>query len=77
MRNLGTNFMPGEPVFVPRETKSAEGDGWLLAVWYDAERNRSEMIVLDAQDFAREPIARVKLQHRVPWGFHGNWVPAQ
>jgi len=33
------------------------------------------MVVLDAQDFARKPIARVKLQHRVPWGFHGNWCP--
>ena len=68
--------MPGEPVFVPRSKSSGEDDGWLLAVWYDAERNRSEMVVLDAHDFARKPIARVKLQHRVPWGFHGNWVPA-
>jgi len=73
---LGAGFMPGEPVFVPRGEKSAEDDGWVLAVWFDSERNRSEMVVLDAQDFARKPIARVKLQHRVPWGFHGNWVPA-
>jgi carotenoid cleavage dioxygenase-like enzyme len=77
MHSLGDNFMPGEPVFVPRDEKSGEDDGWLLAVWYDSERNRSEMVVLDAQDFARKPIARVKLQHRVPWGFHGNWVPAR
>jgi carotenoid cleavage dioxygenase-like enzyme len=75
--SLGNNFMPGEPVFVPRSKSSGEDDGWILAVWYDAERNRSEMVVLDAHDFARRPIARVKLQHRVPWGFHGNWVPAR
>lgn len=73
---LGAGFLPGEPVFVPRNKKSAEDDGWLLAVWYDEQKNRSEMVVLDAQDFARKTVARVKLQHRVPWGFHGNWVPA-
>jgi len=62
---------------LPRGEKSAEDDGWVLAVWYDGERSRCEMVVLDPQDFARKPIARVKLQHRMPWGFHGNWVPAQ
>jgi len=75
--DLGKNFAPGEPVFVPRNQNSAEDDGWVLAVWYDEALNRSEMVVLDAQNFAGKPVARVKLQHRVPWGFHGNWVPAQ
>jgi carotenoid cleavage dioxygenase len=64
-------------VFVPRSASSAEDDGYVLAVWYDPELNRSEMVVHAAQDFAGKPVARVKLQHRVPFGFHGNWVPAQ
>jgi carotenoid cleavage dioxygenase len=70
-------MQPSEPVFVPRSAGAAEDDGWVLAVWYDPALNRSELIVLAAQDFAGEPVARVKLQHRVPFGFHGNWVPAQ
>jgi carotenoid cleavage dioxygenase-like enzyme len=74
-QSLGANFAPGEAVFVPRGSASAEDEGWVLAVWYDENLNRSEMVVLDAQDFAGKPVARVKLQHRVPWGFHGNWVP--
>jgi carotenoid cleavage dioxygenase-like enzyme len=49
----------------------------VLAVWYDEQLNRSELVVLDAQHFTAAPVARIKLQHRVPWGFHGNWVPAQ
>ena len=77
IQDLGKNFTPGEPVFVPRTVQASEDDGWVSAVWYDEERNRSEMIVLDARNFVGVPIARVKLQHRVPWGFHGNWVPAQ
>src|SRR5580692_8629121 len=77
VHELGKNFAPGEPVFVPRNAKSSEDDGWVLAVWYDEALNRSELVVLDAQNFAGAPVARIKLQHRVPWGFHGNWVRAQ
>jgi carotenoid cleavage dioxygenase len=62
-------------VFVPRSNASAEDDGWVLAVWYDPARNASELGVIDAQNFAARPVARVKLQHRVPFGFHGNWAP--
>jgi carotenoid cleavage dioxygenase-like enzyme len=77
VQDLGKNLAAGEPLFVPRNAKSPEDDGWVIAGWYDQARDRSEMIVLDAQNFAGAPVARVKLQHRVPWGFHGNWVPAQ
>jgi carotenoid cleavage dioxygenase len=71
----GSEMAPGEPVFVPRANSKSEDDGWVLAVWYDPKRNASELAVLDAHSFAKPPVARVKLQHRVPFGFHGNWVP--
>ncbi len=73
----GHDMKPGEPVFVPRTAGAAEDDGYVLATWYDPALNRSELIVLAAQNFSGAPVARVKLQHRVPFGFHGNWVPAQ
>lgn len=63
-----------EPVFVPRGPQAAEGDGWLLAVaWRGAER-RSDLLVLDTDGIDRGPVATVRLGHRVPFGFHGNWV---
>ena len=43
---------------MPRNAKSSEDDGWVLAVWYDEQLNRSEMVVLDAQNFAGAPVAR-------------------
>jgi carotenoid cleavage dioxygenase-like enzyme len=31
--------------------------------------------VLDAEDLGRGEVARITLPQRVPFGFHGNWVP--
>jgi carotenoid cleavage dioxygenase-like enzyme len=46
-----------------------------LSVWYDGNSDRSELVIQDAADFTAKPVARVKVSHRVPFGFHGNWVP--
>ena len=35
----------------------------------------AELVVLDGEDLAVEPVARIHLPQRVPDGFHGNWVP--
>ena len=55
---------------------AAEGDGWLLAVIWRGAENRSDLAVFDATEIERGPIALVELPHRVPFGFHGNWVGA-
>ena len=66
---------PGEPVFVPRPGSTAEGDGVLLSLVLDARANRSFLVVLDATTL--EEIARATLPHAVPYGFHGEHVPAR
>jgi carotenoid cleavage dioxygenase len=63
----------GEVVFAPGGP--GEGEGWLLAFAYDQGTDRSHLIVLDATDVAAGPVARVRLPVRVPYGFHGAWVP--
>lgn len=64
-----------EPVFVPRDEGSAEGDGWLLAVVWREDERRSDLLVLDATDLPAGPVAVARLPHRVPFGFHGTWRP--
>ena len=64
----------GEPIFVPRAPGAGEGDGFLLVVVYRGEAKRSDLLVLDAQNVDRPPLATVMLSHRVPFGFHGNWA---
>jgi carotenoid cleavage dioxygenase len=73
--DFGPGRAAGEAVFVPRAADAAEDDGWLLSLVYDAATDRSDLVILSAQDFAGEPVATVHLPQRVPFGFHGNWVP--
>ena len=75
VHELGAARSPGEGLFVPARSKAAEDEGYLLAYVYDAEANGSELLVLDAQSFSAEPLARVSLPQRVPAGFHGSWIP--
>ena len=80
-KRLGHYMLPAgdtisEPVFVPRGADAAEADGWLLAVVWRARENRSDLAVFNATDVAAGPVALVQLGHRVPDGFHGNWVDA-
>ena len=56
---------------------SNEDDGWLInAVHYD-DRNACDVVVIDARDVAAGPVATVRLPHRMPFGFHANWFPAE
>tara|TARA_R110002072_G_scaffold1780_10_gene14809 strand:- start:33780 stop:35102 length:1323 start_codon:yes stop_codon:yes gene_type:complete len=64
-----------EPVFVPRDTGTAEDDGWLLVCVYRKQTNTSELRILDAGDISAEPCATIKLGSRIPAGFHGAWLP--
>ena len=64
-----------EPVFVPASDDADEDEGWILAYVHDAKRNQADVVILDAQNFSAPPIATISLPVRVPYGFHGNWVP--
>jgi carotenoid cleavage dioxygenase len=73
--DFGAGHMPSEFVFVPAAGAAAEDDGWLMGYVYDATRDASDLVVLDARNVAAAPVATVHLPQRVPFGFHGSWVP--
>ena len=73
-QRLGTGKRVGEFVFVPHAPQAAEDDGLLMGFVYEASRDRSDLVILDAA--SRETIAVIHLPLRVPDGFHGNWAPA-
>jgi carotenoid cleavage dioxygenase len=75
MHDHGPGRGSGEPCFVPREGAIEEDDGWLISFVYDATKDSSDLVVLDARDLSEAPVARVLLPQRVPFGFHGDFVP--
>jgi carotenoid cleavage dioxygenase-like enzyme len=73
--DVGPGRAAGEPVFVATPSGTSEDDGWLLSVVYDAGRDASDVIIVDATSFAAAPVATIHLPRRVPFGFHGAWIP--
>uniref|UniRef100_A0A7S2Q986 Dioxygenase n=1 Tax=Zooxanthella nutricula TaxID=1333877 RepID=A0A7S2Q986_9DINO len=65
-----------EAVFVPRPGGAEEDDGWLVVFTYDEADDRSELRIIDARDFSGPPAARILMPQRVPYGFHGTFVPS-
>ena len=47
-----------------------------MAFVFDPRVDRSALVVLEAQDVAKGPIAQVPLPVRVPYGFHGTFMEA-
>jgi carotenoid cleavage dioxygenase-like enzyme len=70
--DFGAGSATGEGVFVP--AGRGEDEGYLLSFVYDEARNGSRLVILDAHDFAKKPLAEITLPQRVPFGFHGNWI---
>jgi carotenoid cleavage dioxygenase len=74
-------FFAGEAVslqegcFVPRGANAPEGDGWLVGVASNYERQASDLIVADAERMER--LATVRLPFRLRSGTHGIWVGAE
>jgi carotenoid cleavage dioxygenase-like enzyme len=76
VHDFGPGRHPGEFVFVPKSPASREQEGWLMGLVVDLPKRRTELAILDCEDFEGSPAAVVHLPHRVPPGFHGNWIPA-
>jgi carotenoid cleavage dioxygenase-like enzyme len=75
VHDFGGDTAVSEGVFVPAGPDAAEDEGYVMAFVYDIATDASEYVILNAQDFAGEPVARIALPQRVPNGFHGSWLP--
>jgi len=67
----------GEPVFVPKTNSldAPEDEGWVISQLYNCKEHQTQYVILDAQNISAGPIARVKLAHHTPYGFHGTFTP--
>jgi 8'-apo-carotenoid 13,14-cleaving dioxygenase len=76
VHEFGANHIPGEFVFVPKAGAVGEDDGWLLGYVVNIEAQTTDLVILDAAHFEGTPQAIVHIPHRIPPGFHGNWIAA-
>jgi carotenoid cleavage dioxygenase len=75
--DFGRGRLPGEFVFVPAHAAAAEEEGWLIGLVIDPAGETTDLVILDARDFEGSPTATVRIPHRVPPGFHGDWLPTR
>lgn len=73
-RRFGTAVRCGETVFAADPGRVDEDAGWLLSFVHDLEAEQSSVVVLDAATL--DEAARVLLPRRVPFGFHGSFLPS-
>ncbi|KAG0026512.1 hypothetical protein BGZ82_009439 [Podila clonocystis] len=90
VHKFGPHMYGGEALFVPNIPRAdgqplAEDDGHLLVYVYDerqlddgvAKKDQwTELWVFDAKKIGQdiEPVAKVRIPRRIPYGFHGLWV---
>ncbi|HXH59435.1 carotenoid oxygenase family protein [Iamia sp.] len=73
----GASRQVGEAVAIARDgaPADAEDDAWIMSLAHDRDTDRGELVVWAADAPGAEPVARVPLPARVPFGFHGSWIP--
>jgi carotenoid cleavage dioxygenase len=76
VHEFGDDHLPDEFVFVPATADAEEDEGWLIGLVINTADETTSFVVLDARSFEAAPVAAVRLPHRIPPGFHGNWFPA-
>ena len=70
------NTLVSEPVVVPRPGPDApEDDGYLVYLRFDAATQTTDLVVADAANL--QLLARLRLPHNIPLGFHGLWQPGE
>lgn len=73
--DFGPDGYPGEPCFIATPGSGAEDDGVVVTQVFDAKRQRTDVVGLDARDVAGKPLFTGRLRHHVPFCLHGAFVP--
>ncbi|KAL0311969.1 UNVERIFIED_CONTAM: Carotenoid 9,10(9',10')-cleavage dioxygenase 1 [Sesamum radiatum] len=61
--------------FVAKSGGVQEDDGWIITYVHNEDSDVSQVYIVDAKNFSHEPVAKITLPRRVPYGFHGAFMP--
>jgi len=65
-----------EPCFIPRSKDAPEGDGWIVQVCNRLEEHKSDLLIFEALDIEKGPVATINIPFQLRFGLHGNWANA-
>merc|ERR1712190_713635 len=71
---LEDDILGGEAMFAPCGDDKEDGAGVLMTFGFNPNTSSSELYVVDCKHM--KCATRVALPQRVPFGFHGTWLPA-
>ena len=74
--SFGEDFHVEEHIVVGRPDGTKEGDGWLIGVGFDVQRQQTFATVFDALNLKAGPVAIARLPYWMPTCFHGNFHQA-
>ena len=63
-----------EPCFIPRSKHASEGDGWIVQVCNLVDAGQTDVLLFDALEIEKGPIATIHVPIRLRFGFHGNFA---
>lgn len=75
--NYGDGVFGSEAPFCPAKgatRNDPEDHGYLVNFATDTNDWTSYCLIFDAKDVSKGPVCKIKLPHRLPFGFHANWI---
>jgi carotenoid cleavage dioxygenase len=73
--SYGEGCSGGEAYFQPNDGAADEDDGWLIDIIYDKNTDSSKLCFWNAKQLdASEPVAKIMIPHRIPYGVHASFL---
>jgi len=66
-----------EPCFIPRNAAAPEGDGWIVQVCNRLSDASTDLLLFDALEIEKGPIATIEVPIRLRFGLHGNFATSE
>ncbi|KAF2198131.1 9-cis-epoxycarotenoid dioxygenase-like protein [Delitschia confertaspora ATCC 74209] len=66
-----------EPCFIPKAGSTKEGDGYIICLLNHLNELRNDILIFEALELAKGPVAAVHLPVKLRLGLHGNFVESK
>ncbi|KAG9153535.1 hypothetical protein Leryth_008485 [Lithospermum erythrorhizon] len=72
---LPQNTFCSGAAFIANPEGLEEDDGWIITFVHNEDNDISQVYIIDAKKFSSDPIVKITLPCRVPYGFHSSFIP--